>query len=219
MNLQQTLRIRLLETCHWVKAQRHFMFIAGGVFFLLALIAGVIWMFGYEIEPLAFVLGMLSSMLFASPSVAEYFLPDRKSLQDMSFDEIKAFILTTDPKNDWRRVTRGIEEEWFLLEDPRLRIGSTHSDEDVANDDFKEPWANSHADPNATSYWYKLTYDGAFLERLVMVSVDGARSTMPLPDQKTQRISRYSYHIAKITDYLGYLDEYIRRSGLTVEDS
>jgi hypothetical protein len=44
----------------WIKAYKHALRVFGGIFFGLALISGLFWMAGKEIEPLAFVLGLLS---------------------------------------------------------------------------------------------------------------------------------------------------------------
>ncbi len=84
----------------WVKSYTHVFRVIGGIFFVLALISGIIWILGKEIEPIAFTLGLLSSMFFASPSVAEYVVPDRKPVRHMDFNEILEFILSSDSKKD-----------------------------------------------------------------------------------------------------------------------
>lgn len=204
--------------CLWIKQYKHPLRVIGGLFFALALIAGAFWMAGYEIEPLAFLLGLLSSLFLASPSVADYFLPDRKPVRDMTFQEILEFIPTTDPKEDWHGISRKWASERFLKEDPRLRFRAKYTEDGVQNDDFKEDWANDFPDPKAVGYWYELFYDGAFLDRVILVSVDGARADLPAPDWQSKKIKRYNYHVARIHDNLGTLDEYIRRTKLEVED-
>ena len=77
--------------------------------------------------------------------------------------------------------------------------------------------ANRHPDKHAIGYWYDLLYDGAFIDRQILVSVDGGRALIPPPKPGTTEISVWNYHFAKIHDTLDLLDEHIRRSGLTVE--
>jgi hypothetical protein len=205
--------------CLWIKEYKHALRVIGGCFFGLALLAGVFWTAGMNIEPVAFILSLLSSLFLASPSIAEYFLPDRKPVRNMTFEEILEFIQTTDPVADWHGITMRRASERFLKEDPRLRFRAKFIDDGIQNKDFKEDWANCHPDSRATGYWYELYYDGAFLDRIILVSVDGGRADIPPPDSKTGKIRRYNYHIAKIHDTLGTLDEYIRRSGLEVDNS
>jgi hypothetical protein len=65
------------------------------IFFTLALFTGVIWISGNDVEPIAFVLGTISALLFTSPVIARYVLPDRKLVRDMSYDEILGFITSS----------------------------------------------------------------------------------------------------------------------------
>ncbi len=203
----------------WIKEYAHALRVLGGIFFVLALIAGLFWMGGKEIEPLAFVLDLISSLLFASPSVAEYILPNRKPVKEMTFGEIIEFIPTTDPKEDWYGISRDWSSERFLKEDPRLRFRANFSEEGIQCEDFKEDWANCHPDSRAIGYWYDLYYDGAFLDRIILVAVDGARAMVPPPDFTTKKIKLYNYRVAQIHDSIGMLDEYIERSKLEVEHS
>ena len=206
-------------TCLWIKSYKHPLRVFGGIFFGLALLSGVFWMCGFDIEPIAFFLGMMSSFFLASPSVAEYFLPDRKPVRHMNFDEILEFIPKTGASEDWHGVSREWASERFFKEDPRLRFRAKFIDDGVHCEDFAEDWATSYPSGKATSYWYELYYDGAFLDRFILVSVDGGRADMPLPDLQTKKISLLYYHVAKIHDASGSLDDYIRRSGLSVNSS
>ncbi|WP_417533148.1 hypothetical protein [Marinobacterium stanieri] len=203
----------------WIKEYRHALRVIGGIFFCLALLAGLFWIGGKEIEPVAFVLGLLSSLFFASPSVAEYILPDRKPVKEMTFDEILDFIPETDPESDWYGISRDWSSEYFLREDPRLRFRAKFGDEGIQCEDFKEDWANCHPNSKATGYWYDLYYDGAFLDRIILVAVDGARTMLPTPDFKSRKIKLYNYRVAQIHDSTKSLDDYIRRSNLEVENS
>lgn len=202
----------------WVKEYKHPLRVIGGIFFVLAIIAGLIWALGKEIEPIAFLLGMLSSLFLASPSVAEFLAPDRKPVRHMTYQELLDFILTTDAKEDWHGVSTSISSEYFLKEDPRLRFKARHTEEGVQNDDFREPWANRHPDQHAAGYWYELYFDGDFIERFILVAIDGARAMLPPPDFRTKKIEPLSYRVAEIFDVCNTLDEYIQRSKLELSE-
>lgn len=199
----------------WVKQYAHVFKVIGGIFFILSLLAGIIWISGKEIEPIAFTFGLLSSLFFASPSVAEYIVPNRKPIRHMDFNEILEFILDTNPKEDWKIIENNWAEEAFLKEDPRLRIRCRYDDEGTHNENFQEPWANKHPDKHATSYWYNLSYDGSLIERYILVSVDGSRARLPLPNLSTLKVKPLPYKIAEIFDGLDSLEDYMQRSGLT----
>jgi len=171
------------------------------------------------VEPVAFVLSLLSSLLFAGPSIANYIVPDRKPIRDMTFDELLEFVPTTDPKTDWHGFNTEWAGETFLKEDPRLRFRSSYAEQDIQCENFQEPWANCHPDKNARGFWFNLSYNGALIERFIVVSVDGGRALVPPPEINTTRIRRLHYVVAQIHDSLGSLDEYIEKSRLTVESA
>ncbi len=208
---------RLEPVWLWIKDNPNPLKVIGGILFLLALVAAGFWISGWEAEPTAFTLGMLSSLFLAAPSIAEYFMPNRKPVRHMDSDEIMAFILTTDPENDWKGVSRSLSSERFLKEDPRLRFRVTY-DDDIQAKNFKADWVQCHRHPEATSYWYNLYYDGAFLERFILVAVDEGGASIPPPAHETKKIMKLDYHVAKIFDSENTVNEYIRRSGLEVED-
>ena len=207
---------RVQRACLWIKEYAHVLKVIGGCFFGLALICGVIWIAGKDIEPVAFVMGLISSLFFSLPSIAAFVVPDRKPVRYMNYEEILSFIQNTDASTDWHGVQTNWASERFLKEDPRLRFRSSAAPEDVQNETFVESWANKHPDPNAKGYFYNLIYDGSLIDRFILVAVDGSRADIPLPDVKTGEISRLNYQVGKILDTQGTLDEYIRRSGLTV---
>lgn len=209
----------VFKTALWIKEYKHPLRVIGGIFFFLSLIAGIFWVSGREVEAIAFLLGLFSSLFFAAPSIAEYISPDRKPIRHMSFEEILCFIPTTNPKNDWHGISSDWSSEYFLKEDPRLRFRAKFTDDGVQNDDFKEEWANCHPDTHAVGYWHDLYYDGAFINRIILVAVDGARAMLPVPDYRTKKIKEFDYRVAQIHDLLGTLDDYIRRSKLTLENS
>lgn len=202
----------------WIKQYRHPLRMFGGVFFVLALLAGIFWIAGKDIEPIAFTFGLFSSFFLASPSIAEYFLPERKPVREMSFEEILEFIPTTDSESDWNGISREWSSERFLREDPRLRFRAKYTDDGVQRKDYIEEWANKFPDKRATSYWYDLFYDGAFLDRFILVSVDGAKADIPPPDLGNMSITRLAYQVAKIHDTLDNLDEYLARMKITIKE-
>lgn len=218
MNIDTTGKNRsAVKIAVWVKEYAHALRVLGGISFVLALFAGLIWIAGKDVESIAFVFGLISSFLFASPSIAEYFLPDRKPVRYMDYDEILKFIRTTNSKADWKFIKTNWAEEVFLKEDPRLRIRVRWDDEGIHVKNFKEPWANKYPDPTANSYWYDLSYDGALIERFILVSVDGAHAELPLPDRNTLKVEPLTYKVAEVFDELNTLVEYMRRSGLSVK--
>jgi len=170
-----------------------------------------------NIEPIAFTFGVISSAFLSLPSIAEYFYPERKPVSIMTFDEIIDFIPKTDFKEDWTGITRNWSSERFLKEDPRLRVRSKYTDDGIQNDNFLDPWANNHPNPKAVGYWIEVYYDGAFLDRVILVSVDGGRAMIPTPVGTTNKIHYYDYAIASIMDVKENVDEYISRSKLYVE--
>jgi hypothetical protein len=81
---------------------------------------------------------------------------------------------------------------------------------------LNEPWATKRFDPSASSYWHELMYDGALIERFILVSVDGARADLPLPDRNSLEAEPLAYRVAPMFDRLNNLDEYMERAGLRV---
>ena len=107
----------------------------------------------------------------------------------------------------------------FLKEDPRLRIRARWDDEGIHVRGFVETWANNFPDPTANSYWYELSYDGALIERFILVSVDGSRAELPLPNAGTRDVQPLIYKVAQVFDELNTLDEYMTRAGLNVTNT
>ncbi len=99
--------------------------------------------------------------------------------------------------------------------DLSLRI--ERADYDKSNN-FNEDWATKHPDSQAKSVEYTVKYGSSFVARETLVSVDRGRATLPMPDVKTKKIvSSYDMNFAKIVDVGDRTDEYIERSGLTVQ--
>jgi len=84
-------------------------------------------------------------------------------------------------------------------------------------DDFNEDWATKHADKIAKSVIYTVYYNNSFIERKMLVSVDGHRATLPLPRSATDlTVTREDVNFAKIVNINDRVDEYLRRSGLSI---
>jgi hypothetical protein len=210
------LRLTLEKIALWIKRHTHPFRVFGGIFLCLAFIAGLFWIGGSNIEPVAFTFGIISSLLFASPSAAEYILPDRKPIREMTFDEILKFIITTDPIDDWHGISRDFASERFLKEDPRLRFRAKFGEDGIQCRDFKDDWANCYPRKEATGFWYDLYYDGAFLDRIILVAVNDACAMIPPPDSRIGQITVYNYRVAQIHDTHRSLDEHLKRSNLHV---
>lgn len=198
----------------WINENNHRMRIGGGVMFVLALFFCVLWLFGYnKFDSAAYIVQLLSSLFLALPIIAKYYL-NIKPIKDMSFNEILSFIKSTSPRDSWYIVKRSYLTEAFLKDDPRLRFRICYLEEGMQRENFQEEWANRHPDPSATGYWCDLFYNGDFLDRIILVAVDGGRATLPMPDIDTKVIDPYHYQVASIFDESGTLDEYISRSKL-----
>ena len=189
----------------------------GTIVFILTIFIAFIWISGKDAEPYAFTLSLVSTLLFALPHAAEYCVPNRKPIRHMNFKEILDFITDTNAKDDWKVIATNWTQEAFLKEDPRLRLRIRFDDEGIHNENFIAHWANNHPDPNATSYWCNLTYDGALIDRYILVDVDGGRALLPLPNRNSLHVQNLPYKISEIFDNLGTLQEYMSRSGLSRE--
>ena len=218
MRIYNTSKIKVSSRLVWVKENTHIFHILGIIFFIAGLIACFFWMAGKEVEPMVVGFGLVSAIFFYGPKLAENNLPNPKAVSELSVDEMIEFVLTTHPRNDWERVTNNWVEEHFLKKDPKLRFRVEFNEDGTHNENFQEPWANDHPDKRAVSYWYDLFYSGSRINRVILVAVDGGRALIPMPDVMSKKIKTYDYAAAKIHDSLDSLDEYIRRSGLEVED-
>ena len=136
--------------------------------------------------------------------------------ENPSYDEIIQAIENSDPQYDWGKGEGGSKQVSFLKSNVNLRF--EHEDEDIHKKDFKEPWANKHPDNHATSYWYELYYNSTLIKRFILVSVDGGRAILPPPRSRDDlSVSRLNFIIAKICGFPDTVDDYMERSGLSVE--
>jgi hypothetical protein len=136
---------------------------------------------------------------------------------------IERVVLESDARGDWHRHV----DEWRTVtsyqRDANLRFEVSYDDEGTQNADFQEPWANRHPDPHATGYWCRLYYGATLIESFILVSVDGGRTLLPVPESGADRehpgpVGKLNYRVAQIHDALGTLDEYMRRSGLLIAE-
>jgi len=142
-----------------------------------------------------------------------------ESVTEAEYSELDVLklILKCDPGEDWT-VHAGPERyEAHMKKYPTVTLGY-----ELEGEDFHEPWANEHADSTAIRYEIELKYQNTLIQRFYCVSVDGGRALMPTPKLTTNRsfpdkIRRMDYKVAKVFDALNTLDEYVERSGLTVE--
>lgn len=130
----------------------------------------------------------------------------------MNFQSIVDTFLHT-PADQWQRVS-GNHEYAFCKEDVNLRIVSTLDGEDIQAEDFRAPWANKFPDARARGYFYNLYYGSTLLHRFILVSVDGARASLPLPRMGTMDVTEAQWKVAEIFDQGGTLDQYARDAGL-----
>ena len=84
---------------------------------------------------------------------------------------------------------------------------------------FNEPWAIGHPDPSAMAVEYTVKYGYSFVEKQTLVSVDGHRATLPMPKSANDlHVKKKDVNFAKIVDIGDRVDEYIARSGLSVDE-
>jgi hypothetical protein len=207
---------RLVHFALQVKENVKALKVIGTIFFAATFISGVAWLKGKDAEPVTFVLSLCASIFFGLPHLAEFILPSRKPVKDMTYDELLIFILESDPIEDWVGLSKQWMNEVFLKEDPRLRFRAKFIDDGIQNDDFIAEWANRHRDKKAVGYWYDLYFDWNLIKRFILVSVDGGKAKIPPPRGHNKDIKELDYRVAQIHDTLQTLDEYLVRSGLRV---
>ena len=136
----------------------------------------------------------------------------------MTWNDIEQ-ILRSSNTTEWRTVTfgpTGARSVSAYKDDLMLRVEISYLDDDVDNADFREPWANGFPNPKATSYFAHLFYGPTCLGTDIVVSVDGGRAMLPLPDSTTFQVKGEAYLVASLFDTTGTLDQYMARAGLTI---
>ncbi|MBJ9493353.1 hypothetical protein KTH77_14795 [Acinetobacter baumannii] len=123
-------------------------------------------------------------------------------------------------------LSEGNSFEWLYFDslgvftyknDVNLRIVRSR---DERNTSFNEAWAVDHPDRNATRVFFTVYYGQSPVYEKMFVDVDGYRATLPLPDLTTMQVPFLEYQFASIINGSNgnRLDEYLRRSGLTVKE-
>lgn len=129
----------------------------------------------------------------------------------MKLDDVKN-ILATSPQDDW--VVDDESGSFTYKNDLNLHIERADYE---SYRDFDEPWAKSHPDPKAVAVEYIVKYGSSFVEKHMLVSVDGHRATLPMPKSMNDlRVSASEANFARIVDIGDRVDEYLQRSNIKV---
>ncbi len=171
-------------------------------------------------EPITVALGSLSVIFFGAAQLLqkknESSEVKNKKISELSISEILNAVGESIP-DDWEvHFSQDIEKETAVFKnDPALRIEVAYNNESVHNFDFREGWANKFPDPNATSYYYYLYYGSTRLKEFILVSVDGGRARLPLPNSAIDlSVDPLRYKFAKIFDRFNTCNAYMKRAGL-----
>lgn len=147
--------------------------------------------------------------------------PKRGDTPSLSY--IEKCITISDPAQGWDVSSVQSKTVAVYRNDVNLRIEVDWSEEGTQCEDFREPWANCYPDSRASGYWVDIYYGVSHIisMRSILVSVDGARATLPIPRQKgvsgqITEVLPLDYKYAQIFDSLGTLDEYMWQSKLTL---
>lgn len=129
-----------------------------------------------------------------------------------SLGSIKRKISDSDI-SDWQYDDS--EGRYTYTSDVALRIEKDDYDE---LGDFGEEWATKFPDPNAKSFYAHVYYDSSPVLKEYIVSVDGHRAYIPLPDRRTHTISEFQYDMGNILNLgTGWdYDDYLRRADVSV---
>lgn len=134
----------------------------------------------------------------------------------MTLDDINA-IMNGTSWDEWSTETlprSGAKMVSVYSKDVFLRVEISFLPEDIENDDFREPWANKFPNNKATSYRANLYYGSTFLKTYLLVSVDGGRALLPLPDPEALTIKGDQYLVAGLFDSTGSLNRYMDSAGI-----
>jgi hypothetical protein len=131
----------------------------------------------------------------------------------MTYDELMATIFLSS-RSDWlHSAALGI---FTFKNDLNVRIIKLRRDEESEFDKCNEPWATKHPDKKAIRVFYDLYYGASYIQRFMLVSVDGHRAILPPPAPGGRVVPKDQYDFARIVDVEGMLDEYMMRVGFVV---
>ena len=140
--------------------------------------------------------------------------------QNNNFSNILRIIESSRPNLDWKTTYIGSMTVSIFRKDTNLRIEQIHQETGVHTEDFREAWANGFPDPKATAYYYDIYYGSSLIDQIVLISVDGGRANLPLPQSIVDlRVSKLHYQIAKIFDSPDILDKYMDKAKLSVDEN
>ncbi len=130
----------------------------------------------------------------------------------MNLEDIQK-ILATSSQDEW--IVDDESGSFTYKNDLNLRI--ERADFDTYRS-FNEPWATNHPDSSAMAEDFTVKYGGSFVDKHTLVSVDGHRATLPMPESAgSEYVSKEDVNFAKIVDIGGRVDKYLRRSKLKVK--
>lgn len=122
-------------------------------------------------------------------------------------------ILATSSQDEW--IVDDESGSFTYKNDLNLRI--ERADFDTYRS-FNEPWATNHPDSSAKAEDFTVKYGASFVDKHTLVSVDGHRATLPMPESaSSEYVSKEDVNFAKIVDIGGRVDEYLERSKLKVK--
>lgn len=132
----------------------------------------------------------------------------------MKLDDVKD-ILATSSQEDW--IIDDESGSFTYKNDLNLHIERAEYD---TYREFDETWATSHPDKHAVAVEYVVKYGTSFVDKKILVSVDGHRATLPLPKSINDlSVKASDVNFAKIVNIGDQVDEYLKRSRLQVEDN
>jgi hypothetical protein len=84
---------------------------------------------------------------------------------------------------------------------------------------WEEDWA-AFPDKKIRGYWADVLWNGAPLDRVLLLLVDGGRAYLPSPPRGSMSVHRLNYSVARLVDALSgrptEFDSYFTRSGMEV---
>lgn len=132
----------------------------------------------------------------------------------MKLDDVKE-ILAKSSQDDW--IVDDESGSFTYKNDLNLHIDRSDYE---SYREFNEPWATSHPDKHAVAVEYVVKYGSSFVDKKMLVSVDGHRATLPLPKSMDDlRVKSSDVNFAKIVDIGDRVDEYLQRSRIEVDDN
>lgn len=116
-------------------------------------------------------------------------------------------------KEDWNKEAY---RDFFTY---KHNILLTIEEKEESEREFFELWANRHPDKKAYFHEYEIKYDKTRVTSIYLVSVDGGRAYIPLPNIETNKVKdkhmKFANIIHSYPENINY--EYVERSGLEID--